>query len=33
MAGQTIFGSSRAEAGIRSRVLEVSMDVTPSSIR
>ena len=29
IAGITIFGSSSAETGIRLRIFEVSMDVTP----
>ncbi len=29
IAGSTILGSSRAETGIRLRICEVSMEVTP----
>src|SRR5436190_846548 len=32
-AGQTILGSNRAEAGVPLRMLDVSMNVTPISIR
>ena len=33
IAGITILGSNRADAGVPLRIFEVSMDVTPSSVR
>src|ERR1700730_4953568 len=32
IAGATIFGSSRADTGIRLRILEVSIDMTPDQL-